>query len=319
MSEEFELLEPEDAQRYLGTFDVPTRQRGERYYSEGRVGQFECVKPGRSYTVEVQGTEPYHVALMCDDEEGWVGGCTCPVKFDCKHIYAALKSLIAEDRAVRVQKLSAGIRSASTVAAARQRVPTPTGVFAEHVVTTLGRKLTGEEAKFVRRLKEVYERCNIRRHIIRSDFVDLGLSLGGQPWDALEIWPSFPASEEEFWQYVANAAQEHGVALPKFLADITDLAPVRERIARWRRAREVDQWRQVLDRVQLQPVDDSLRSRGEYDLRLRLSESFAELEWRQPGRDHFEPTKLPRFRDFIEQRENGEALLPPEAELLFEF
>ncbi len=319
MRDEFELFEPEDAEHFLASFDQATRQKGDAYLADGRVGQFTCKNPGRTYSVEVRGTDVYNVALSYDEKEGWIGGCTCPLQYDCKHIYAALKALIVEDRAARVRNLSAGIRSTATVAAARQRVHTPTGTFAEYVVTTLNRKLTAPEAKFLRRLKEVYDRCVTRRQINRSDFIDLGLSLGGQAWETLEIWPVFPVSEHQFWLYVALAAHEHNVTLPKFLADITELGPVRDELARWRRDREVDRWRQVLTNVKAGANDPSLHPRAEYDLRLCLDETCAELQWLQPGREQFEPVKLNLYRNFVAEREEGHATLPAEAELLFEF
>ena len=79
----------------------------------------------------------------------------------------------------------------------------------------------------------------------------MGLPLGSAACagTSLEIWPEFPSTLHEFWLYAANAAVQRGVQLPDFMRPVSGLEGVRERIAAWGRAREIQRWKRTLDRL----------------------------------------------------------------------
>ena len=133
-------------------------------------------------------------------------------------------------------------------------------------MAALERKLRPEESKFLRKLNEVYNRCRQARHITRWDFDELGLRIGGYGWEALQIWPAFPDSEHEFWLYVANAAMERHIPVPGFLAPLTDLSVIQERLTQWRRGCEVERWSKLLDNLRGWETTYESISRGEFDL-----------------------------------------------------
>ncbi len=318
MSDAFELQEPQDAKAFLEAFDRATRRKGEDYFHGGRVTNLACREPGTSYTASVQGSALYESRLFYETDEGWMGSCTCPMEFDCKHIYATMKALLAEHSVAAVRGLSAGTRGTTKAGPARKQETRPDASFADKVKAAWGHPLEPDEAKFLRKLSEAYARCRNTRRITRWDFTDLGLNLGGYGWDALQIWPSFPENEHEFWLYVAHAAMEHHLPLPDFLAPVTDLRPIEERLARWRRGREVQRWEQTLALFQGGRAGGPVQSRGLFDLRLKVGDKMACLEWMRAGQEAFESVKATLFRQFAEDFKAGLVELPPEAELLWQ-
>ncbi|MEO8428009.1 MAG: DEAD/DEAH box helicase, partial [Verrucomicrobiota bacterium] len=318
MSDPFELQKPEDAEEFLGSFDPKTRRKGEAYFGEDRVSDLVCKKEGTRYSATVRGSAPYDVDLFYDSDEGWSGVCSCPLEGDCKHIYAAMKALLAEHSIARVRGLSAGGKVQSLAGARKKLEKPPEGPWAERVVTALDRKLRPDESKFLRKLTEVYNRCRQARHITRWDFDELGLRIGGYGWEALQIWPAFPESEHEFWLYVANAAMERQIPVPDFLASATDLSVIQERLVRWRRDREVARWNNLLDNLHGWEASYESTSRGEFDLRLRVDEKEAILEWKRPGQETFELLKTNPFRQFADDHRAGRVALQPEAEMIWQ-
>ena len=317
MSEVFDLHAPEKAKAYLEGFDPAGRSKGEDYFRRGCVGEMVCQEPGRRYLVAVRGTLPYEVELFYDDDtEGWLGNCTCPVEADCKHAYAAMKTLLAEHSIARVRGLSAG--AAKLPPPARPLEKAPAGSLADQLKAALGRALAPEEMNFLRAIGKVFAHCRNTRVITHWDFDQLGLSLGGHGWNALHIWPAFPETEPEFWRYVANAAAEHHVALPEFMQPITDVSEVRDRLARWRRGREVEHWKQLLGNRHGGSATAALTSRGVFDLRVKLREGDAVLEWQRPGQDTFEAIKPAQWRQFDEDHKHGRLTLSAEAELIWQ-
>ncbi len=323
MNDSFELRDPQAAHDYLEGFYAATRRKGEAYFAQGRVRDLIPKADGTAYSALVKGGQLYEVELIYDPDEGWSGTCSCPMELDCKHVYAAVKALLAEHNVALVRNLSAG---ATGRVGAKLRAPTAKGAadaaypgeFAERVLAALGRPLRAAEKKFLRKLNEVYLRCRAARRITLWDIQELGLSFGGYGWDTVRIWPSLPESEEEFWLYLANAAAERGVTVPEFLAPVTDLRPVQERLARWRRGQEIERWKQTLGNLQAWAGAEAGGPRGEFDLRLVLLPKAAELEWRRPGQTAFERLKAPQFHQFAHDIKAGRVALPPEADLLWQ-
>jgi hypothetical protein len=318
MSEQYAILEPQDARDYLDAFDGLTRIKGEAYFRQQRVESLTCLEPGRHYSAAVRGSRGYVVALHFDESEGWQGNCSCPMAADCKHVYAAMKFLLAEASVASVRDLSAGRQPRVTkVGFTRKPDPLEDSPLAKALIAALRRPLNPQEAAYVRKVREVYTRCSTSRRFSHWDFRDLGFQPPGNAWDLMRIWPVFPPDDHRFWLCVANAAQEQGLPLPACLEPVTDLDPIREQYARFRRQEEVNRWKQVLGNLS-NATAAIVGDRGSFDLRLALLPEMAALQWLRPGQQDFEPIKDRQFRQLATDLTCGRLALMPEAELLWE-
>jgi hypothetical protein len=319
MSEPFLLNDPEDAREYLASLDAQAQIRGEKYFRQGHVGGVMCSQPGKEFAVVVQGSLLYQVTLYRDPLDGWLGECSCPQGGDCKHTYAAMKSLLAEHSLAQVRGMSSGELSVSAPGQHdKPRPATPAGSFAQQVAAALGRSLVAQETVFLRKLSEVYTRCSTTRRISNWDLEDLGLHPGGYSWDVLRIWPAFPPTEHEFWLYIAHALRERGRAYPDFLEPVTDLTVVKERLLEWQRGERIDQWKQTFQHLQTWNPPDTAEARGLADLRLVLADKQAWPEWLRPGQAQFarlKPTPADRLEADLAA---GLLELPSDADLLWQ-
>src|SRR5262245_46834255 len=97
----------------LQLFSHTASRKGDTYFQQGRVQAIDAMRPGREYEITVQGENDYGVTLWYDEaKRTWQNECSCPVGAFCKHAYAAAKSLLAEQSAAAVDKLSAGQKPA---------------------------------------------------------------------------------------------------------------------------------------------------------------------------------------------------------------
>jgi hypothetical protein len=317
MNDAFELLDPSNAQAFLKHFDADARRKGQACFQRGCVLELLPKTPGMTYSAQVDDDQPYEVDLGYDSVEGWSGSCSCSREFDCAHVFAAMRALLAEHSSAVVRSLSASL---PTSAAGRGAAPKPgedAGV-ARRLMAALGRPLNALETKFIRKIHSTYARCVQLGHITRWDFEEMGLRLGGYGWDSLHIWPSFPVDEHEFWLYVARAAQVHQVPIPEFMLPVTDFKRIEERIARWERTREIEKWKQTLGNLQLHHPPAGQAVRGETDLRIVVEETEARLQWRRPGHETFETIKPAQIHKIAEDERRGWLQLATEAALLWQ-
>jgi hypothetical protein len=319
MHEAFELLDPVAAQAFLKSFPAEAQRRGHARFREGAVESLIVDQPGRFYSAVVQDAAwKNEVSLSYDPIEGWDGVCSCPVSSDCAHVFAAMSALLAEYRMVVVRQLSAG-QAGAGAALANLRAGSESSEdedLGERLISATGRALNREALRFLKQLHEVYLRCRQTRQISYWELQQLGFPLMNLGWAALKIWPAFPNSEHEFWLYLANFLQERNVELPDFMRPITDLSVIAERLTRWRRAAEVERWKQTLGN--LQPVSHRPAARGEVDLRLVIDDKDARLQWQRPGQPDFEPLKQTQFRQLEDDYDEGRLSLTPEGEILWQ-
>ena len=250
---------------------------------------------------------------------GWLGECSCPQHVFCDHAYAAMCALLAEYRTTVVRGLSASQSGMGDTQVPAAAAAPPD--LSRHLAASIGRALKAEERKFLLRVQNVFKRCQRNGYITRWDFSELGLNLPGDnyTWGTLDIWPALPANEVEFWLYVANAAERAGVAIPDFMASVTDLGPIRERLARWEREREVKKWKQALGNLKSLHLDGSSAAPAPTDLRLVFGREAAELQWLRPGLAAFEPIKHSQLQRLWQGHSRGEVQFPPEAETIWQF
>ncbi len=299
------LVAPEAARAFLAAINAQSARRGEAYLDENRVNGITCLQPGTAYSIKVHGTFSYEVSFCYDPDTGWDAECSCPVGCDCKHIYAAVKTLLAR---------SGGAAAPGTDVPAP---PPPSEGLAAKVQAALERPLKPQESGYLRKLREAFRRVATSRQIGYWDLETLGLT--GLGWNAPQLWPSLPKDEHEFWLYIAFALRERKLPLPEFLRPVTDLKPIEERIRRWRRGQEVDRWRQVLkNRWAFATAAEPERSGTTCDLRVLMEDSSAVLAWQRPGQDAFTPMKQSQFRDLAVKFDGGAVEFVPEAEAIWQ-
>ncbi len=327
MNNSFELAETEKALEFLQAFSRTARRKGEEYFHQNRVRNLISEEEGTSLFAHVQGSQLYEVRLDYILGEGWFGECTCPLEFDCKHIYAVMHAAVLKAVGSLGAKVSAAgpgpaftpSRIASALSQTKAQPPSRRetvleGDFGQKVVSSLGRPLHSEEIKFLAKLNRIYRRCCVNKRIAGWDFDELGLSLRSYAWDALQIWPAFPKTEEEFWLYIANTALENQRKIPEFLEPVTNLDLIKDRLQSWRRSREIDQWKRTLSEAAPSDVGVFL----EADLRLVIREAAAIFQWKPSGGEEFKELKHAKAREFAEEARHGRLALSPEDQLLWD-
>jgi hypothetical protein len=319
MTEAFELVDPRNAQAYQKSFSSEAKRKGDALFRLGRVEDLVAKQPGISYQAKLKDGEIQHVYLQYHEVNGWSGHCSCPAEFDCEHVFAVLRTLLVEHSAAAVRNLSSGAVTASAESRrASAKQDEESAGLVRRLTAALGRTLKPDEAKFLRKVHNVYGRCRQMGHITRWDFEEMGLSLGGYGWDALRIWPALPSDEYDFWLYVANAAMENRVPLPEFMKPITDLTGIEERLNRWKRAKEIERWSQTLGNLRLLNSVPGLVTRGETDLRLVIEEQEARIQWRRPGHETFDSIKPAQFNHITDEDRRGRLHFTTEAALLWQ-
>ncbi len=313
MTEGFELTDAARAQAYLSALPLAARRKGQVCFGAGAVSDLRVETPGQAYSATVRDEGEHHVYLEYDPDEGWLCDCSCDQQFNCAHIFSALSALLAEHRTARVRRLSA---QAAAPAAGPVKSGGKTADLIHLLRTSLGREFDESERTFLARLRQVYARCCQTRRLSAWDIQQLGLAAPNL-WAYSRIWPSFPETEQEFWLYLANAVQEAGGAIPDFMAPVTDLRIIQPRLARWRRSLEIQRWKQTLSN--LQQVGPRLPATAEQtDLRLRIEDREAKLEWLPPGRAEFGRLSSTQLRQLADQFDLGTLRMPAEAQLLWQ-
>lgn len=300
---DFADFEAAAAQQFLKELPPETRRRGEQMQAEGIIQDLRCVQPGVEYIADVQDGTLLQTTLSFDRETGaWWEACSCAAGGGCEHAAGMMNALLAEHSAASVRNLSAGKRKRKV-----EEPPAASGALARQATEALGRELSRAESEFVRKVEERFARLREKPAVTGDDFVALGIRFPGNTWEKLDLWPTPPKDELEFWNHLALAAEERELPWPEFLRPLTQLEPLRERIQAWRRGRDVERWRTLLGNLQIGPADDA-RSADEVELRLRFTETEALMEFRKPGALDWTAIKPGKFRDFDEK--HGDQLAP---------
>ncbi|HXI72188.1 MAG TPA: DEAD/DEAH box helicase [Verrucomicrobiae bacterium] len=310
---DFEGFDLDAAQRYLKSFDAHTRKKGERYFEIGAVKALVCNEPGTAYTATVQGSDEYEVSFYF--EGGWDSDCSCPVGYECKHTYAALKQLLA---AYALAPMNSSSASAGKSFALQKPVVVAgkATAFASLALQKLGRKPAAEETNFLKNISRLFQQA---RHGGLQFVHELGALGGGRQfasWDRLELYPNVPPTEAEFWNYLALYLTEKlRQPIPEFLKPVTDLTVVRDRMRRMQRGKEIERWKTTLSRLGEPAGARAATSSGSgpAELRMRFLPRSAVLEWRLANGE-WTPLKPGKLRDFDVHHASG---LSAEAALLW--
>lgn len=287
---DFASLELAELRDYLSGFDSRTRKKGEGYFRGRAVTALTCVQAGAEFSATVQGTYKYKVEIGYDD--GWEAVCSCPIAYECKHVYAVARQLLAEHE-----------RLAPSGAITLSH-PEPKG-FAALVQNKLGRKLSPQELNFLKVVHQLFQRSLNGGLHYRHELAPLGLNptdLGY--WSPLELYPAPPLREEDFWNYLALYLDEKiGWPVPEFLLPVTDLAKPRAVLRKHFRARDIERWKQTLGEFDgaayagvPQVVPDSPAAVAE--LRVRFLPLELSFEWRPAGALEWKELKPRKAADF---------------------
>lgn len=284
-------FDAEAARQFLAELPAEPRERGEKLAAAGAVKEVRPAGPGE-YVADVEGETLIPATLRYDPEtKSWWEECACAAGGGCEHAAAAMVRLIAAHREVATPGRK-GRKPAALAPAALS------GALTRWASEALARELSRPESAFLRRVEERFSRLKEKPFISGEDLTALGLKfVGANPWEKLDLWPSVPRDERELWLYIALAAEDRGIAWPEFLRPVTSLEEVRERVAVWRRQREIDRWRNLLRNLQAAPGDES-RTGDEVELRLRFGATEVVVEHRRSGALDFTVVKPAKFREF---------------------
>ena len=351
---DFSLADAAAAEKSLEAYPSAVRERGDEVFRRGIVQSIRCIDPHRSFAGTVAGAHPCEVALRLDDASRWVAECTCANGPSCEHAFALTRHLLTRHRLIEGnapkkpakagRKPSQGATAASeakaldasparpTNAAQAPARPEPGAIPAtpprpapqpsplERRLAERGHDVTAEQRGFLSQVTDLYKRFGKRLAIPRAELERVGLarssaSASASAFDGIQLWRTPPGDEFDFWLYLAQFAVDKGAGYPAFLQPISDLEPLRRRLALEKRNAEIEHWRQVLASWGVVPEDDAMAS-GSADLRIRFDDGEALLEWRRASTDDFEAMKAHQFERFG-QTHASRGALEPEALLIW--
>jgi len=234
----------------IAGFDGGTRQRGRAYYKDNAI--IELYLDDDVVTASVHGSEDYTTTLAWDDDE-WLCECSCPVGFNCKHIYAVAQAWIdkCEGSALRqVSAIEAALTTTKGQKTSFRQQWTP--VIAEKI----GRPLTEEEGALLGQLSALFNELQNRGGSVseysvhRHGFSATDEPPGSEYWKpAYEDWWSYnnpPADPWAFWQFIAYDWERHGRTIPEAFRAMTDTGKVRAALEQRLTERELGHWRTAL-------------------------------------------------------------------------
>ncbi|MEO6002897.1 MAG: DEAD/DEAH box helicase [Opitutus sp.] len=250
---------------WLATFNEHTRERGEEYYSTGRVKR---VGSDADHYVEasVQGEEELRSVTLFLTRGTWSSKCTCPVRLQCKHAYAAARSWLDTASSGGHDGADPTIISATPAPPPHppltRLTPTPAprkvtfaGQWGPVLAEKLGRPLTEHETKRLGDLAALYnEFVQARGTIFPGALLRHGFEHtppAGTPlytpafpgwWDRTTA----PADPWALWQYIAYDYELAGRAIPEVFRPLTDTSAIRAVIHDRLMQQELATWRNAL-------------------------------------------------------------------------
>lgn len=259
--------------------------------------QLRCEDEGRGYTAQVQAQKVFAVSLFYY-EGGWDAECTCTTPFDCEHAYAAMSALLS------------GHKTLLPLAANETRPP-KASVLEKRVLEKIQRKLNQEERRLLRNLQELYGRGRLKGGIESWELTQLGFLVFGYGWGRLDLWPSFPKDDFEFWLYLAHSFAERKIVIPDFLEAVTDFESIREPLAEMKRRRDILRWQEQLQQARGKGLASG-KTRP-VDFRLVIGSETSHLESKPTGEGAFKPLKSSTSRRLLAEYFAGTLEIVPEA------
>ena len=299
----------QEAREYAADFPANARRKGAAYFAERKVAPLVPNPIGEIYfDTRVRGSEWYDLSIFYG-EEGWDGTCSCPMEYDCKHLYAAFLALLAT---VSPAEPSASLKaSLATRTAAPGKGATPSAPvenFRALAERKLGRTLTAAEAKSAKIVQSVYDRSAGSETVPESSVAELYGRPQPWSWHSFQIWPRRPKDEWETWLYLAHFLRSRQHEYPPFLTEITDAGEVDALVGPWMREQAVAEWQKRLAAAHLKarPTTNVL------ELRVVFGRREAQMESRS-GQEGWQILKSSRHQALDRDMRYGEAGLTPAA------
>ncbi len=270
------------AMEFLARLDPATYRRGTMLFEGGGVLALICVTEGTVFRAEVADQGVARVTLSYD-AEAWSASCTCGGRAPCRHGCATMLALLQDEPRLLKAKTKP------------PPPPPPVGGLHEHLVQALGRPLRAEEASFVRQIRQLYRSAQQIGQLTPWDLQRAGLFLPLETGRGLDLWPTLPKNELEFWLYLVHALHEVGAGIPRFMEPVSDPAPIQRQLDTWKYEKEVAVWR---ERLALTAQTTVAPARECVDLRLCLTRGTAFLLHKPASASEFarvNPTALHRL------------------------
>ena len=285
--------EPREIQRALLSFDRGTARRGREYFEAGRVISAEGISDG-SYRFRVRGSRPEGYTVEIDlGKARWTNDCSCPMEFDCKHVYASLLFLEkhGEPFADSVPEDPPEKRS---------------GFFS---LVPKGSKLSEKQIDLIKKLEKLY-----RTH--QRDDVVSGFLLQevfpswkmASPWVEARIAPKKELSRLQFWHFLVAALTEKAISIPKFFGRSNDIAPSLHLIQEWSDQLLREEWEAAY-----QQPSSVLPDQGQSDYRWLFENNHLCLEIRPAVEPSFRKIRTEEFQWLRHNYRNVTGAVYPDA------
>ncbi|MDZ4403080.1 DEAD/DEAH box helicase [Prosthecobacter sp.] len=238
----------------LRPFDERTRQEAERLVDDDAVIGLELLPD--EMMAEVRLDDRAAQVRWLRGEHGWHG-----------------ETDVDDDEALENLALCA------TLVAIRRReargtlpqTPVEEEDFEQNLATKLGRQLTPDEENYLSKLEKRYERVRLTGKIFDQDLVRLHPKWAIQSLEPAALWPEAPKNLNEFWNYIALALADKGLAPPVFLRGMADIDGTREALREWRHASTVPTWRKrIRDFIDARHEADRSKPQPSRDCDFRL-------------------------------------------------
>jgi hypothetical protein len=210
----------------LRQYDDRTRQEAERLVDDDAVMGLELMED--EMMAEVRLDDRAAQVRWLRGDRGWHGESDVDDDEELEKL-ALCASLVAVQR-----KESRGILP---------QTPVEEEDFEQQLTTKLGRQLTPDEENYLSKVEKRYERVRLTGKIFDQDMVRLHSKWAIQSVEPVALWPEAPKTLREFWNYIALALADKGLAPPAFLRGMADLNATREALREWRHASTVPTWR----------------------------------------------------------------------------
>jgi SNF2 family DNA or RNA helicase len=255
----------------LRPFDARTRQEAERLVDDDAIRGLELMEDEMMAEVRLD-DRPAQVRWLRGDR-GWHG--ETDVDDD-----PTLEDLALCATLVALQRRDARGTLPMT--------PVEEEDFEHQLALKLGRQLTPDEENYLSKVEKRYERVRLTGKIFDQDMVRLHSRWAIQTLEPLALWPETPKSLRDFWNYIALALADKGLAVPVFLRCMCDIEGTREALREWRHASTVPTWqKRIREFIDSRQDDRHTHSQPprECDFRLLITVNDARLQMRLEGGD----------------------------------
>ena len=288
-------------EEYPDSLDERTRRRGLRHFEKAQVQEVEPFKRGIGFRAEVMDGKLYHVKFRFADDE-WDGECSCPAAFDCQHCCAAALQ-VAADYFAENSPVEEVPRPATPAQAPPAKVERPADTTAAVLFSDrLGRKLNAEEMRAAQAVDNLFQRYRGAGYVTEAMLEPIAGPPAGWSWNSVQVWPAEPRTPWEAWLYLAAYLRRNKRPCPPALLEATDWAEVEALTGAWERARKVEEWRVWLQNAAARPEAGPAEPT---QLRVRLTEKGAQLEWRKSGGANFSAIKATAFAQLTAAAHQG--------------